>query len=151
MEQYDNVILYVLKLVIVGNAILFGIILLAIVISLIFKNKLNYKKIINVCLTILLCGIAEFSFFTIPRVIDIKKQDYIVIENATITINAMNEYDGSFLVYGIGKVKDTNGDSITLTGTELIGLPTDESSEQVLKGTIIYGKNSKQIVSFSEN
>lgn len=151
MEQYDNIILFVLKTVIIGNAILFGIIISVLIVSNIFKNKLNYKKINNVCLTLLICGLIEFSFFAIPRLIDLKTHDYVVLNDASISVSAMNEFDGSFLVYGIGQVKDSDGNSITLTGTELINLPTNDSPHQVLRGTVVYGKYSKQIVDYKKD
>lgn len=150
MDQYNNVLVFVLKTVVIGNSVLLGIILLVAIVSIILKSKINFKKYISVCVTLSICIFVEFSFFSIPRLIDIKEQSYITIENASITLEAMNDYDGSFLVYGIGIVKDSNGNSLTLTGTELIYLPTDSSSHQVLNGTIVYAKHSKQIVDFKE-
>ncbi|OLA48443.1 MAG: hypothetical protein BHW39_01120 [Firmicutes bacterium CAG:552_39_19] len=150
MDKYNNVLLFVLKTVAIGNSILLGIILLTVIVSIILKNKIDFKKIISVCATLFICVLAEFSFFSIPRLIDIKEQNYITIENASIDLEAMNDYDGSFLVYGLGSVKDSDGNSLTLTGTELINLPTDSSPHQVLNGTIVYAKYSKQIVDFQE-
>ena len=150
MDQYNNVLLFVLKTVVIGNSVLLGIILLVVIVSIILKNKIDFKRIISVCSILFICILAEFSFFSIPRLIDIKEQNYITIENASIELEAMNEYDGSFLVYGLGKVKDANGNSVTLKGTELINLPTDSSPHQVLNGTIVYAKHSKQIVDFQE-
>ena len=151
MEQYKNLLMVVLTQVTILNAIILGALLLTVIISAIFKNKLNFKRIASSCVVIIVCIIIEFSFFAVPRIIDIKEQDYIVCENSSISIEAMNKYDGSFLVYGIGKVKLESGKSITVTGTAFVDLPTDSSAYQVFNGTVVYAKHSKQIVDFKKS
>ena len=151
MEKYKNLLIVVLTQVTILNAIILGVLLLTVIISAIFKNKLNFKKIASNCVVIIVCIIIEFTFFAVPRLIDIKEQDYIVCKNSSISIEAMNKYDGSFLVYGIGKIKLEDGKSITVTGTEFVDLPTDSSSYQVFYGTIVYAKRSKQIVDFKKD
>lgn len=151
MEQYKNLLMVVLTQVTILNAIILGALLLTVIISAIFKNKLNFKRIASSCVVIIVCIIIEFSFFAVPRIIDIKEQDYIVCENSSISIEAMNKYDGSFLVYGIGKIKLESGKSITVTGTAFVDLPTDSSAYQVFNGTVVYAKHSKQIVDFKKS
>ena len=137
-----------LKFYIISNLVLVSILLFVIFIAYIFKRKIDFKKISNTCCVIILCILGECAVFTFPKIIDLRKEEYISIANVTLSIETMNEYDGSFLVYGIGNVKTPDGEQFNVTGTWLIDLPTDSSPYQEFKGTIVYAKYSKQILDF---
>lgn len=62
MEQYKNLLMVVLTQVTILNAIVLGALLLTVIISAIFKNKLNFKRIASSCVVIIVCMIIEFSF-----------------------------------------------------------------------------------------
>lgn len=146
--MYSELLIYMLKFIAISNLVLIGIILFVILVAYIFKRNIDFKKTRNTCCIIILCIFIECAVFAVPKIIDIKKEQYISVENVTLSIEAMNEYDGSFLVYGIGNVKTPDGEQFNVTGTWLIDLPTDDSSHQEFTGTIVYAKYSKQILDF---
>ena len=149
MEAYDAVMLHVLKTLFLGYGTYIGIVLTVLFIAFLFRKKIKFEKVRNVCLVIIGCMAFVLAFLSIPRIIDMSKDQYIVLENVTMSVDTMNEYDGSLMVFGFGKVKDKDGNSITLTGERFIDLPeTDAGPHHEFRGTVVYGKCSKQIVDF---
>lgn len=151
MEIYDSVMQDVLLTLFKGYGCLIGIVLLVLLIAFLFKKKINYKKVKIACLVIIGCIIFHLLFLAVPRIVDMRQDQYIVIEDATMLTETMNSIDGSFAVYGLGYVKEKSGDSITLTGIYLIDLPSDDRPYQEFNGTFVYAKYSRQIVYYKEN
>ncbi len=149
--MYDNLLLYTLKIILLWNAGLLLIVLATIFIGFFIRKKINFNKLLINCMIIAVCILIEFSFLAIPRIVDINSQNYIVVDNATMSLTAMNDFDGSLFVFGIGKVTDENGKKTTVTGTELLELPTNSNAHQKLSGKITYSKYSHQILDFTEN
>lgn len=94
--MYSELLIHMLKFYIISNLVLVSILLFVIFIAYIFKRKIDFKKIGNTCCVIILCILGECAVFTFPKIIDLRKEEYISIANVTLSIETMNEYDGSF-------------------------------------------------------
>ena len=151
MEIYNSVMQDIILTLFKVYGCLIGIALLAFFIAFLFKKKINYKKVKIACLVIIGCIIFHLLYLAVPRIVDMRQEQYIVIEDATLSIESENSSGGSRFVHGLGQVKEKSGDSITLTGIYLIDLPTDDRPYQKLNGTVVYAKYSRQIVYYKEN
>ncbi len=151
MEIYDSVLQDIILTLFKVDGCQIGIVLLVLFIAFLFKKKINYKKVKIACLVIIGYLIFHLLYLAVPRIVDMRQDQYIVIEDATMSIESMNSTGGSNLVYGMSQVKEKSGDSITLTGIYLIDLPKDDRPYQELNGTIVYAKYSRQIVYYKEN
>lgn len=150
MEVYDRILQSYLSTSYTVYGIVIGIFLLIMLIAFFLREKIDFKKIRNICLGVVaLITVLELCF-TVPRIIDLKSKDYIVLENVTMTVVTPNQYDGSMLELGEGYVIDQDANSITVKGIAMIDLPdTDDKPSHTYEGTVIYAKRSKQILEFN--
>lgn len=150
METYDWILQSYLSTSYVIYGIVIGIFLAIMLIAFLLRKKFDFKKIRNVCCGAIALVTVLIMCLTVPKMVDLSKKDYIVIENATMTVVTPNQYDGSLLELGQGYVIDNNANSITVKGIAMIDLPeTDDKSSHSYRGTIVYAKRSKQILNFN--
>lgn len=150
MEAYDWILQSYLSTSYVIYGIVISIISVIILIGFLLRKKIDFKKTRNICCGLIALLTVLIMCLTVPKIIDLSKKDYIVVENATMTVVTPNQFDGSLLELGQGYVTDNNSNSITVNGIAMIDLPeTDDQSSHSYKGTIVYAKRSKQILDFN--
>ena len=150
MEAYDWILQSYLSTSYIIYGIAGGVFLLIMLIAFLLREKIDFKKTRNICLGVIALITVLVLCLTVPRIIDLSQKDYIVVENATMTVVTPNQYDGSLIELGQGYVVDNNSTSITVKGVSMIELPeTDDKSSHTYEGTVVYAKRSKQILNFT--
>lgn len=103
-------------------------------------------------ITFLVVIVTECCILTIPRLIDINTQSYIVIDNADLDITATQSAyaDGSVTFYGMGYVIEPDGNSHFIQGLNFFDLSLIDQTK-LGNGRAVYAKYSRQLTSFDQN
>lgn len=150
MEAYDWILQSYLSTSFMVYGIAIGIFLLAGLIAFLFREKVDFKKIRNVCLGVIALITVLELYVAVPRMLDLNSKDYIVLENVTMIVETPNQYDGSQIEMGVGQVFDSDSNNIRVTGMAMINLPeSDTKPSHTYEGTVVYAKRSKQILDFN--
>lgn len=91
----------------------------------------------------------ECCVLTIPRIVDLSKESYVVVENADLMISATNSSfeDGSVMFYGIGYINDSGGNSTLILGLNFFDLSSLDK-DSLKNGRAVYAKFSGQLIGF---
>lgn len=152
MQEYSDFLKETLFTILKTNMVFFSAIVLGLIIAFILRKKFNTKKIQNILITFLVVIVTECCILTIPRLIDINTQSYIVIENAELDITATQSAypDGSVTFYGVGYVIDPDGNSHFIVGLNFFDLSLIDETK-LKNGQAVYAKYSRQLISFEHN
>lgn len=152
MQEYSDFLKETLFIILKTNAVFFSTVVLGLIITFVFRKKINSKKIQNILISILVVIVTECCILTIPRLIDINTQSYIVIENAELDITSTQSAyaDGSVTFYGIGYIIEPNGNSHIIVGLNFFDLSLIDQTK-LENGRVVYAKYSRQLVSFEHD
>lgn len=152
MQEYSDFLKETLFIILKTNGVFFSTVVLGLIITFVLRKKVDTKKIQNILISVLVVIVTECCILTIPRIIDINTQSYIVIENADLEITATQSAyaDGSVTFYGIGYIIEPNGNSHIIVGLNFFDLSLIDQAK-LEDGQAVYAKYSRQLISFEHN
>lgn len=132
-----------------SNALIFSLLLVFLIIVLLFRKKYNVRNIIKAISVLLSAIVIESGFLLIPRVIDIKQESFVIIENANLVVDSTNSTyeDGSIMFYGTAYIIDSQGKSNYVLGLNFFDLSSMDPNKDYY-GTAVYAEHSKQLIEF---
>lgn len=146
IEAYRETLEHIIGIILKSYAAILLVNLVALIASVILKNKFNLKKIRNLLIVILICSSFCATLVLVPRVVDLQQNNFVTIENGKLTVDETNvlKNSGSIIFYGLGDAFSSNGNSIKLLGINFFELPPNPYEEYY--GDIVYAKYSRQLI-----
>lgn len=149
MEEYKMVLLNSIYMITISYSLL---ILLLGVVCLFFYIKKRKKFLSNAMYIVLLfvMCIASYSYLVIPRVVDLKNNNYVVVEDVSLgkVKDIINGRPGKHLLYfGDGTyIRVHDGSTIYLTGTEFFDFSFLNTKKEINCTLVVYAETSKQLI-----
>lgn len=86
-------------------------------------------------------------FVLVPRLIDLKQNTFVTIENGKLVIDETNvlKNSGSIMFYGYADAFKSDGSSTKLLGVNFFEWPSAEPNQEYY-GNIVYAKYSRQLI-----
>lgn len=153
MENYKEVLTYTIGMITKIYLVYGSVLMLAFIVSVIIKNKLNTKKVYRTLLVFFICTLISYAILVIPRLIDLRTDSYVQVKDATLIIdetNTISKSSGSIMFFGYGDVLSTEGDSVDVVGINFFELPSSDPYVKYV-GDIVYAKYSRQIIAIENN
>lgn len=148
MELYRETLQYIIVTIAKSYAVIISVNLVALIATLVLKKKFNIKKIRNLLIAILICACLSAGFVLIPRVIDLKQNSFVTLENGKLFVGSTNSISvgGSIMFYGFADAFSADGNSVKLTGINFFDLPQSPNPNQEYYGDIVYAEHSRQLI-----
>ena len=149
METYNAILTAVIITVSKVYAVFFGILVFALILSLLLKKKFNTKYLTIVVTGFLLCEIVAYTFFAVPRVIDLKNESYVTVENSTLILDPSNNNPkgSNVMFFGYAHIMPENGKSIRVSGIDYFDLTgINEIDPEDCCYNIVYAEHSHQLI-----
>lgn len=149
--DYKETLEYIIGTIAKSYAVIISVNLAALVASIALKNKFNLKKIRILLSVILICACLSASLVLIPRIVDLKQNSFVTIEDARLSIDETNvlKNSGSIMFYGYADAFSADGNSIKIYGVNFFELSQNPYEEYY--GNIVYAKYSRQLIAIEGN
>lgn len=147
MDLYRDTLQHIIEIIAKSYIVIILVNLCALFFSFVLKNKFNTKKIIITLTVILICVCLSASFVLVPRLIDLKQNTFVTIENGKLVIDETNvlKNSGSIMFYGYADAFKSDGSSTKLLGVNFFEWPSTESNQEYY-GNIVYAEYSRQLI-----
>ena len=149
METYNEILTDIILWVSKIYAVLFGVLIIALILCLLLKKKFNTKYLTIVVAGFLLCEIASYMIFSVPRVIDLKNESYVTVENSTLILDTSNNNPkgSNVMFFGYAHIMPENGKSIRVSGINYFDLTgINELDPEDYCYDIVYAEHSHQLI-----
>ena len=149
MEAYNEILTDIILWVSKIYAVLFGILIVALILCLLLKKKFNTKYLTIVVAGFLLCEIASYMIFSVPRVIDLKNESYITVESSTLILDPSNNNPkgSNVMFFGYAHIMQKNEKSIRVSGIDYFDLSgINELDSEDYCYNIVYAEKSHQLI-----
>ncbi len=148
MELYRETLEYIIGIIAKSYAVIISVNLIALIATVALKNKFNLKKIKALLTVILICACLSASIVLIPRVVDLKQNSFVTVENGKLSVGSTNSTSsgGSIMFYGFADAFSADGNSVKLTGINFFELSQRPNSNQEYYGDIVYAEHSHQLI-----
>lgn len=154
MELYDETLIYTITTITKMYAINLGLVLIAFVVCLLLKKRINIKRPIQILIGIFLCGLVSYLLLIVPRVVDLKNSEYIRVENSTLIVDQFNNNPkgSNVMFFGYAHIMPKNGRSIRVNGIDFFDLSNIKNIDTAIYNyDIIYAKHSHQLIAMEKN
>lgn len=147
MDLYRDTLQHIIEIIAKSYIVITLVNLCALFFSFVLKNKFNTKKISITLTVILICVCLSASFVLVPRLIDLKQNTFVTIENGKLVIDETNvlKNSGSIMFYGYADAFKSDGSSTKLLGVNFFEWPSTEPNQEYY-GNIVYAKYSRQLI-----
>lgn len=147
MDLYRDTLQNIVEIIAKTYTVITLVNLCALFFSFVLKNKFNTKKISITLTVILICVCLSASFILVPRLIDLKQNTFVTIENGKLVIDETNvlKNSGSIMFYGYADAFKSDGSSTKLLGVNFFEWPSAEPNQEYY-GNIVYAKYSRQLI-----
>ena len=149
MEAYNEILTDIILWVSEIYAVFFGILVFALILCLLLKKKFNTKYLTIVVAGFLVCEIAAYLFFAVPRFADLKSESYITVENATLIPDPSNNNPkgSNVMFFGYAHIMQKNEKSIRVSGINYFDLTgINELDYEDYCFNIVYAEKSHQLI-----
>lgn len=152
LEAYRDTLEYIIGVIAKSYAVIILVNLVALIVSIVLKNKFDLKKIRVALSGILICICLSASVVLIPRLIDLNQNAFTKIEDGRLFVGSTNSIGsgGSIMFYGYADAFSADGNSVRLTGINFFDLPQSPDPNQEYSGNIIYAKYSHQLIAVEQ-
>lgn len=147
MDLYRDTLQHIIEIIAKSYIVIILVNLCALFFSFVLKNKFNTKKISITLTVILICVCLSASFVLVPRLIDLKQNTFVTIENGKLVIDETNvlKNSGSIMFYGYADAFKSDGSSTKLLGVNFFEWPSTEPNQEYY-GNIVYAEYSRQLI-----
>lgn len=147
MDLYRDTLQNIIEIIAKSYIVITLVNLCALFFSFVLKNKFNTKKISITLTVILICVCLSASFVLVPRLIDLKQNTFVTIENGKLVIDETNvlKNSGSIMFYGYADAFKSDGSSTKLLGVNFFEWPSAEPNQEYY-GNIVYAEYSRQLI-----
>ncbi len=147
MDLYRDTLQYTIEIIAKSYMVIILVNLCALFFSFILKNKFNTKKVSIALTVILICACLSASLVLVPRLIDLKQNKFITIENGKLVLDETNvlKNSGSIMFYGYADAFKSDGSSTKLLGVNFFEWPSAEPDQEYY-GNIVYAEHSRQLI-----
>lgn len=147
MDLYRDTLQNIIEIIAKTYTVITLVNLCALFFSFVLKNKFNTKKISITLTVILICVCLSAIFVLVPRLIDLKQNTFVTIENGKLVIDETNvlKNSGSIMFYGYADAFKSDGSSTKLLGVNFFEWPSAEPNQEYY-GNIVYAKYSRQLI-----
>ena len=149
MDTYNEILTDIILWVSKIYAVLFGVLIIALILCLLLKKKFNTKYLTMVVACFLVCEIAAYLFFAVPRLADLKSESYITVENSTLILDPSNNNPkgSNVMFFGYAHIMQENEKSIRVSGIDYFDLTgINELNSEDYCYNIVYAEKSHQLI-----
>ena len=152
MDKYIKTLEYTIEVIAKTYMVIILVLLCTLFLCLILKNKFNTRKISMILTILLICAFLSAGVLLGPRLIDLKQNSFVTIENGRLLVDDTNSVSsgGSIMFYGFADAFTKDGSSTRLLGINFFELPSAEPNQEFY-GDIVYAKYSRQIIALEES
>lgn len=148
--EYREILETIIETIVKSYAVIISVNLVALIASIVLRNKFNLKRVRNALSVILICICLSAGVVLIPRLIDLNQNSYITIEDGRLSVGSTNSTSsgGSIMFYGYADAFSADGNSIKLVGINFFELSSNPYEEYY--GDIVYAKYSRQLIAVED-
>ncbi len=153
METYNEILTDVIISVSKIYAVFCGILVFVLVLCLLLKKKFNTKYMTIVVTGFLLCEIASYVIFAVPRIIDLNNKSYVTVENSTLILDPSNNNPkgSNVMFFGHAYIMQNNRTSIRVSGIDYFDLTgINELDSEDYCFDIVYAEHSHQLINIKK-
>lgn len=146
MDVYRDTLEHIIGIIVKSYAVILSVNVIALVVCILLKKRFKLKKIITLLTVVVICICLSASLVLVPRVIDLNKNAYIIVEDGKLLIDETNvlKNSGSIMFYGYADVFYPDGNSVKIFGVNFFELSQNPYEEY--HGDIVYTKYSRQLI-----